>query len=284
MARGTVSEEFFFNANVDVVDRQGVVAPMTGTLSGPLPTRGTLVATGDVLFAMAPTAEIRAAAAELEAALLASQLGNGEPDQLEARVAAATQRAEELGLPTDDRAVEPLPEEFLVEAPISGTVLESHPPAGGEAASGDILVEIGDTTDLVVTLKVPGEMAAFVEVGSSVIVATRDGRGEPVNGSVTAIKEPEESGDDSDELTLTIELETDAYEYGAAVRVAITGVSHMNVLWLPPAVIRSHEGQSFVIVDGGDTTRRVEVVVGAQTEDRVEVSGSLVESQKVIGP
>jgi multidrug efflux pump subunit AcrA (membrane-fusion protein) len=284
VARGTISEEFFFNADVGVVDRVGIAAPISGTLEGPLPQRGTEVAAGDVLFVMSPTLEMQAAAAELEAALLALELGNGDRAELEARVAAASQTAEELGLPTDERALRPLPGEFVTEAPTSGTVIETHPPSEGNAAQGDILVELGDTEELVVTVSAPQEVADLVEEGSPVLVATRDGRGEPVNGTVTSIQEPEEGAEADADVTITIELETDAFEYGTRVRVAITGVSHEDVLWLPPEVLRSHDGQPFVIVEDGDDQKRVKVLLGAQTEEQVEVRGLLYEGDKVIGP
>ena len=284
VARGTVSEEFFFNADVEVVNRVGVAAPISGTLDEPLPQRGTEVVAGDVLFVLAPTLEMQAAATELEAALLALETGNGDQAELEARVAAASQAAEELGLPTDERALQPLPAEFVTVAPTSGTILETHPPSEGSAAQGDILVELGDTEELVVTVSVPPEVADLVEVGSPVLVATRDGRGEPVAGEVASVQEPEEGAEEGAEVIITIELETDAFEYGTRVRVAITGVSHEDVLWLPPEVIRSHDGQPFVIVEDGDHQKRVNVLLGAQTEDQVEVRGLLYEGDKVIGP
>ena len=136
VTQGTVAEEFQFNGTVDVVDRVGVAAPITGIINGQLPDRGLQVASGDPLFSMTPHVEIRAAAAELEAALLARELGIGDPDQLEARIAAAIQRAEELGLPTDARAMEPMPDQILVTAPISGTVLVSHHQEAGQATQG----------------------------------------------------------------------------------------------------------------------------------------------------
>ena len=284
VARGTVSEEFFFNASVEVVDRVGVAAPISGTLEEPLPQRDTEVAEGDVLFVLVPTIEMQAAATELEAALLALEKGNGDQAELEGRVAAATQRAEELGLPTDERALEPLPAEFVTQAPTSGTVLETHHPIEGQATQGDILVELGDTADLVVTVSVPQDVAALVEVGTPVLVANRDGRGEPVSGTVASVAELEEGAEADAEVTITIELDTDSFEYGTRVRVAITGVSHEDVLWLPPEVVRSYDGQPFVVVEYEGEQKRVNVLLGAQTEEQVEVHGLLYEGDKVIGP
>lgn len=284
VARGTVAEELRFNATVDVIDRQAVPAPITGAISGPLPTRGTQVTAGDALFAMAPSPELRAIAAQLEAALLARQLGIGDADRLEARVQVATARAEEAGLPTDDRALLPLADEILVEAPISGTVLVSHPPEGGLATQGDILVELGDTSDLIVAMSLPSEAGEHVAVDSRVIVATRDGRGEPVEGTVISIEAPEEPEGESGDVFVAIDLDDDLFEYGTGVRVAITGASREDVLWLPPEAIRGFNGSSFVIVVEGGETRRVDVEVGVTTEDQVEVTGSLAVGDQVVGP
>ncbi|MEX1124688.1 MAG: efflux RND transporter periplasmic adaptor subunit [Acidimicrobiia bacterium] len=284
VARGTVAEELRFNGTVDVLEREGVAAPISGLLTGALPTSGTQMAKGDVLFSVAPEPGMRAAAAELEAALLAQRLGTGDPAQVEARVTLAMQTAEEMDLPIDDRALEPLPAAFDVLAPIAGTVLVSHPPEGGQTIQGDVLVEIGDTADLVVTATVPGLVAKSVDVGTAVIIATKDGRGSPLEGTIIAIVEPEEGEGDDVPVTLVIDLAIDVLEFGTGVRVAITGASHQDVLWLPPGVIRSHNGTTFVIVDNGETARRVEVVLGVQTDEQVEVGGFLVEGQKVVGP
>jgi len=278
VARGTVAEEFQFNATVDVADRTEVAAPMTGLILGQLPSRGAQYLSGEPVFSMAPTVEMRAAAAELEAALLAMELGVGDPE----RVAAATQRAEELGLPTDDRALEPLPESFVVEAPISGTVLASHIPEGGQANQGDIVVELGNTEDLVVTAEVPPEVADLVDEGTEVIVVTRDGRGAPVEGVVGRIEEPEEEG--ATERTLVIDLATDVFEYQTGVRVSILGTTREDVMWLPPEAIRSHDGTTFVIVVEGERQRRVEVELGVQTDQQVEVTGPLTLGETVAVP
>ena len=134
-----------------------------------------------------------------------------------------------------------------------------------------------------VTLDVPTAVADHVDVGSDVIIVTRDGRGAPVEGTVSSIKEPDESGT-GDETTLLIALGIDVFEYQSGVRVSITGSSRDDVLWLPPEAIRSHDGKEFVIVVEGEGQRRVEVELGIQTENQVELSGDLAPGDAVAVP
>jgi multidrug efflux pump subunit AcrA (membrane-fusion protein) len=55
------------------------------------------------------------------------------------------------------------------------------------------------------------------------------------------------------------------------------------VLWLPPQAIRTFEGRKFVVVQEGDAQRRVDVKIGVEGEDRVEIVEGLNEGQVVVG-
>ncbi len=62
-------------------------------------------------------------------------------------------------------------------------------------------------------------------------------------------------------------------------------VSH-NVLWLPPAAVRTFQNRTFVVVQTPDGPRSVDVQLGLQTTDRVEikeVQGGVKEGDVVIG-
>jgi multidrug efflux pump subunit AcrA (membrane-fusion protein) len=56
-----------------------------------------------------------------------------------------------------------------------------------------------------------------------------------------------------------------------------------NVLWLPPQAIRTCEGRKFVVVQEGDAQLRVDVKVGIESEDRVEIEEGLTDGQIVVG-
>ena len=57
-----------------------------------------------------------------------------------------------------------------------------------------------------------------------------------------------------------------------------------DVLWLPPQAVRKFEGREFVVVQDGELQRRVDVKVGIESRDRVELEEGLTEGQIVIGP
>jgi multidrug efflux pump subunit AcrA (membrane-fusion protein) len=76
----------------------------------------------------------------------------------------------------------------------------------------------------------------------------------------------------------------DEVEPGDLVRVTVVLERKDDALWLPPAAIRTFEGRRFVIVQEGAGQRQVDVTVGIESEDRVEIVDGLEEGQVAIGP
>ena len=59
---------------------------------------------------------------------------------------------------------------------------------------------------------------------------------------------------------------------------------HQNVLWLPPAAVREFNGRHFVVILEDRTQKRIDVSIGLQNEDQLEIESGLSEGQVVIGP
>jgi multidrug efflux pump subunit AcrA (membrane-fusion protein) len=57
-----------------------------------------------------------------------------------------------------------------------------------------------------------------------------------------------------------------------------------DVLWLPPQAIRSFNGRRFAVVQDGDVQRRVDVTLGVEAEERVEIEAGLEAGQIVVAP
>jgi len=70
---------------------------------------------------------------------------------------------------------------------------------------------------------------------------------------------------------------------GDLVKVNVVIERKDDVLWLPPAAIRTFSGRNFVVVQDGDVQRRVDVTIGIQSTDRVEIKEGLEEGQIVVG-
>jgi multidrug efflux pump subunit AcrA (membrane-fusion protein) len=73
------------------------------------------------------------------------------------------------------------------------------------------------------------------------------------------------------------------YQSGDLTRVALVLEQKQDVLWLPPAAIRTFEGRRFVVVQESGGQRRVDIKVGLEGDDRVEIVGGLTEGQIVVG-
>lgn len=73
-------------------------------------------------------------------------------------------------------------------------------------------------------------------------------------------------------------------EQGDLVRVEVVLEEKPDVLWLPPQAIRTFDGRRFVVVQDGEAQRRVDVKIGIEGEDRVEIEDGLTLGQVVIGP
>jgi len=70
---------------------------------------------------------------------------------------------------------------------------------------------------------------------------------------------------------------------GDTVTVSVQLANKPGVLWLPPAAIRVVGGVTFVIVNTSGGAKRIDVEVGLQTTDKVEITSGLQEGQVVIG-
>ena len=56
-----------------------------------------------------------------------------------------------------------------------------------------------------------------------------------------------------------------------------------SVLWLPPAAIRTFQGRDFVVVQLEEGQKRVDVLLGIITDERVEIVQGLEEGQIIVG-
>ena len=89
--------------------------------------------------------------------------------------------------------------------------------------------------------------------------------------------------DTSTRVSLDGEFGKTGFELGDLVRVTVVLEAKQDVLWLPPQAIRVFEGRRFVVIQEGDAQRRVDVNIGIQGEDRVEIEEGLSEGDIILG-
>ncbi len=73
------------------------------------------------------------------------------------------------------------------------------------------------------------------------------------------------------------------YRSGDLVGISLVLEQKQDVLWLPPAAIRTFEGRRFVVIQDSSGQRRVDVEIGLEGDDRYEIVSGLTEGQIVVG-
>jgi multidrug efflux pump subunit AcrA (membrane-fusion protein) len=105
----------------------------------------------------------------------------------------------------------------------------------------------------------------------------------PFTSSLGSSTTKAEDNDKSTRVTLKDAALAARLELGDLVRVTVLLENKKDVVWLPPAAIRSFEGRRFVVVQEGAAQRRVDVKVGIESPDRVEIVEGVQEGQTIVG-
>ena len=108
-----------------------------------------------------------------------------------------------------------------------------------------------------------------------------------LTGSIRQLPSPYGTGESS-ERVVHIDMDSspsaNTYQSGDKVTVVVQLASKAGTLWLPPDAIRSAGGRTFVIINSEGGPKRVDIEIGLQTRDKVEIVSGLEDGQVVVGP
>jgi RND family efflux transporter MFP subunit len=176
-----------------------------------------------------------------------------------------------------------------VYAPADGLIISEAAPA--QAVTKDtVAFVIGDPNRLeAVTTPETSPAADVFKMmfeGMPVTVISSAKPDLELTGKVRQLPSPYGTGGSSN-LIVRIVLDQppskDTYQSGEKVSVRVELANKKGVLWLPPAAIHQVGGRTFVIADTGMGPQRIEIEIGLQTQDKVEIVSGLTEGQSVIG-
>ncbi|MCA9916791.1 MAG: efflux RND transporter periplasmic adaptor subunit [Anaerolineales bacterium] len=175
-------------------------------------------------------------------------------------------------------------------APIDGTVTAVHVEAGDNVAAGEPVLVIADLNR--VEIQVPlleREIQELAEgMAASGVIPAR-----PETSYAMTVRQlpypygtgaPNDTADNAVHIAFNDPAQTAALSIGDRMEIAILLDSHEAVLWLPPAAIREFNGRLFVVVQEGQTQKRVDIKIGLQNENQVEIISGVSEGQVVVGP
>lgn len=179
-----------------------------------------------------------------------------------------------------------------IHAPFDGQLLSVSLTPGQAVEAFQKVVSIADVTALEVSADLLSDQMTELVEGMPVQVVLVSRPGDVLTGKIRQLPYPYGSGgrglsvEDQDKST-RFTLDQDPIELGFAmgdlVRVTAELERKQDVLWLPPQALRVFDGRRFAVVQDGDIQRRVDVIVGIQTEERVEIEEGLELGQTVVG-
>ena len=179
-----------------------------------------------------------------------------------------------------------------ISAPFDGQLLSLSLVAGQGATAYKAVAVIADVSRLEVSAELLSKQLDGLAEGMTAEITFSSRPGEILGGTVRRLPFPYGSGpsgskvedpDTSTRISLDAGAEELGFEEGDLVRVKVVKERKEDVLWLPPQALRNFDGRRFAVIQDGEAQRRVDVTVGIQTIDRVEIKEGLDEGQTVIG-
>jgi multidrug efflux pump subunit AcrA (membrane-fusion protein) len=172
-------------------------------------------------------------------------------------------------------------------APFDGQILSIGIDPGDYASAFSTVMVLADSTELEMTAELGAEELSDMALGQEARITLRNRPDATLNGEVRQLPYPygggtTDAGDDDPAAHIAIEGDVELAP-GELATVSIVLEEKENVLWLPPAAIRTFQGRDFVVVQLDEGQKRVDVLLGIESEERVEIVQGLEEGQIIVG-
>jgi multidrug efflux pump subunit AcrA (membrane-fusion protein) len=173
-------------------------------------------------------------------------------------------------------------------SPVSGTVVRMLVDAGDSVSGGETAVTVADLANLEVESLVRDvDLREMVE-GMPAEMNFASQPGSSYEMDLAALPPPYGTAENLEESTARFAFVAPAdisdFETGDRVVLDLILAQHDETLWLPPAAVRDFSGRNFVVIQDGDTQRRVDVQLGIESSSRIEILEGVEEGNVVVGP
>jgi HlyD family secretion protein len=176
-----------------------------------------------------------------------------------------------------------------IVAPFAGRISNSSVTEGSDATAFKTVMVISNEAQLEITADPTTEQLDKMSEGMVADLVLSQYPGQVLTGEIYQLPYPYGGGGGTDleDVDKKTRISFDAGDLdlqpGDLVKVDVTVAQSADALWLPPAAIRTFSGRSFVVVKDGGSERRVDVSIGIEGLDRVEILEGLEENQVVVG-
>lgn len=244
-----------------------------------------------VLEAGYAQSELRVRQTELDLEIQKQQLQKAELDFDNLKSAADSQLVKNLERATlSVERLQAMVDETQVVSPIAGKVTSVAVYEGRDVQAYRTAFVVADETKLEITAEpMSSQLQRLSEdMAAGVILSAYPGKELPAK--IIQLPYPYGKGggtatlEEADKLThIDVDPQDLALNAGDLVKVIVTIERKDDVLWLPPAAIRTFSGRRFVVVEEDGRQRRVDVTTGIESAERVEILDGLEKGQVVVG-
>lgn len=183
-----------------------------------------------------------------------------------------------------DRINEAITQAVLV-APMSGRITSLIVNAGDPVIAFETIGVISDLSELEVTDVIDRDEASELTEGLFVILQRANSPDTSYEATIARLPQPFGSGtDDRIHVQFIPQPALNEFELGERMSFEVTIAEREDVLWLPIAAIRQFSGRNFVVIQEDGVERRVDVELGLEGNNRVEILDGLEEGQRVVAP
>ena len=166
-------------------------------------------------------------------------------------------------------------------APVDGVILEVtiSPGDSVQAYTTVITLALPAPSEAIATLAFTDTQRLDVNMIGVCQVANR-----PETAVQCIVRQIPLSSRDADQTVRVAASLEDVATLGQLIEVEMPLQTREDVLWLPPAAIRTFQNRTFVVIQTPDGERVVDVELGLQTDDQIEILSGVQEGDVVVGP
>ena len=170
-------------------------------------------------------------------------------------------------------------------APMDGHLTSFSVMPGDSVIAFETVGIVADLDELEVTDVLDSDELSELTEGMPVSLQRSSRPGEVIAGTIATLPEPFGTGNDEfTHITFDEPLDREEFEVGDRMSFNVTIEERNDVLWLPTSAIRQFSGRKFVVVQNDSVQQRVDVKLGLEGDNRVEILEGVEENQTVIGP
>ncbi|MFZ3069587.1 MAG: HlyD family efflux transporter periplasmic adaptor subunit [Anaerolineaceae bacterium] len=174
-----------------------------------------------------------------------------------------------------------------LRAPFAGQVLSLSVAPGSSVKAFQAVLTLADPARLEIRAVPAVDDLSLMGIGQVAVVRLSSQQGKELPAKITnlplAVFTASDVGSQDSNVHFSLEDSKVPLTLGDAATILVTIDVRENVLWLPPAAIRTFQSQDFVFVESDGVQRRVNVLLGLKSAERVEILSGLEEGQIVVG-